>query len=168
MFDSHELMFMNGMTRITANTTRTNSSPHYIIPDFPPSRFFQILPGYHGRAAGSAGGRLERVTMATFAQWVSGARPQTLPAALAPVAAGTGAAAALGGADPLRALLALTVALALQIGVNYANDYSDGIRGTTATGSAPSASPDPWRPAQAPSWPRPAPPSPWRPWPDAA
>lgn len=68
--------------------------------------------------------------MATFAQWMTGARPQTLPAALAPVAAGTGAAAALHGADPFRALLALVVALALQVGVNYANDYSDGIRGT--------------------------------------
>ncbi|UJX42074.1 1,4-dihydroxy-2-naphthoate polyprenyltransferase [Desulfovibrio sp. JY] len=68
--------------------------------------------------------------MATFSQWLTAARPQTLPAALAPVAAGTGAAAALDGAHVLRALLALVVALALQIGVNYANDYSDGIRGT--------------------------------------
>jgi 1,4-dihydroxy-2-naphthoate polyprenyltransferase len=68
--------------------------------------------------------------MATAAQWISGARPSTLPAALAPVAAGTGAAAALHGADGARAALALVVALALQIGVNYANDYSDGVRGT--------------------------------------
>jgi 1,4-dihydroxy-2-naphthoate polyprenyltransferase len=68
--------------------------------------------------------------MASAAQWVSGARPRTLPAALSPVLAGTGAAAALDAAHPGRALLALTVALALQIGVNYANDYSDGIRGT--------------------------------------
>ncbi len=68
--------------------------------------------------------------MATLAQWITGARPHTLPAALAPVAAGTGAAAALDGANPLRAALALLVALAFQIGVNYANDYSDGIRGT--------------------------------------
>lgn len=63
-------------------------------------------------------------------QWMLGARPWTLPAAVAPVAAGTGAAAALGGAHVLRGTLALVVALALQIGVNYANDYSDGIRGT--------------------------------------
>ncbi|BDU74115.1 1,4-dihydroxy-2-naphthoate polyprenyltransferase [Mesoterricola silvestris] len=70
--------------------------------------------------------------MATAAQWVSGARPFTLPAAMAPVAAGTGAAAALDGASAPRALLALAVALALQIGVNFANDYSDGIRGTDA------------------------------------
>jgi 1,4-dihydroxy-2-naphthoate polyprenyltransferase len=68
--------------------------------------------------------------MTTTAQWITGARPRTLPAALAPVAAGTGAAAALDGARPGRALLALVVALALQVGVNYANDYSDGIRGT--------------------------------------
>ncbi|WP_459645113.1 1,4-dihydroxy-2-naphthoate polyprenyltransferase [Kineococcus sp. NUM-3379] len=63
---------------------------------------------------------------------MAGARPRTLPAALAPVAAGTGAAAALGGAHAGRALLALAVSLALQVGVNYANDYSDGIRGTDA------------------------------------
>lgn len=68
--------------------------------------------------------------MATIGQWVEGARPRTLPAALAPVFAGTGAAAAVGGASLPRALLALLVALSLQIGVNYANDYSDGIRGT--------------------------------------
>jgi 1,4-dihydroxy-2-naphthoate polyprenyltransferase len=68
--------------------------------------------------------------MATPAQWVAGARPRTLPAALAPVLVGTGTAAALDGFRPLPALLALVVALALQIGVNYANDYSDGRRGT--------------------------------------
>ena len=70
--------------------------------------------------------------MATPAQWVAGARPRTLPAALAPVLVGTGAAAALDGFRPLPALLALVVALALQIAVNYANDYSDGTRGTDA------------------------------------
>ncbi|HEX8495762.1 MAG TPA: 1,4-dihydroxy-2-naphthoate polyprenyltransferase, partial [Actinomycetales bacterium] len=68
--------------------------------------------------------------MATAGQWLEGARPRTLPAAVAPVAAGTGAAAALGGAGWGRALLALVVSLALQVGVNYANDYSDGVRGT--------------------------------------
>ncbi|GLC62363.1 hypothetical protein PLESTB_001875000 [Pleodorina starrii] len=50
--------------------------------------------------------------------------------ALAPVVAGSAAAQALHSFDPVRALLALLVALLLQIGVNYANDYSDGIRGT--------------------------------------
>lgn len=70
--------------------------------------------------------------MVSAADWVAGARPRTLPAAVAPVAVGTGAAAAAGGAAAGRALLALVVALALQVGVNYANDYSDGIRGTDA------------------------------------
>lgn len=70
--------------------------------------------------------------MTTGAQWLEGARPRTLPAAVAPVAAGTGAATALSGLHPGRALLALAVALALQVGVNYANDYSDGVRGTDA------------------------------------
>lgn len=68
--------------------------------------------------------------MATFGQWVSGARPRTLPNGLAPVIAGTGAAAALHSAVWWKALLALVVAMGMQIGVNYANDYSDGIRGT--------------------------------------
>ena len=70
--------------------------------------------------------------MATLSQWVQGARPKTLPAAVAPVLVGTGAAAALGRFDPADALLALLVSVALQVGVNYANDYSDGIRGTDA------------------------------------
>ncbi|BCO64638.1 1,4-dihydroxy-2-naphthoate polyprenyltransferase [Mycobacterium intracellulare] len=68
--------------------------------------------------------------MANLGQWVSGARPRTLPNAVAPVVAGTGAAAWLGSAVWWKALLALAVALALTVGVNYANDYSDGIRGT--------------------------------------
>ena len=58
------------------------------------------------------------------------ARPRTLPAALALLLVGTGPAALLESFRPLRALLALVVALALQVGVNYANDYSDGVRGT--------------------------------------
>jgi 1,4-dihydroxy-2-naphthoate polyprenyltransferase len=64
------------------------------------------------------------------AQWLAGARPRTLPAAVAPVLAGTGVAAYADAAVPGKALLALVVALALQVGVNYANDYSDGVRGT--------------------------------------
>src|SRR6201981_14257 len=68
--------------------------------------------------------------VASFAQWISGARPRTLPNAGAPVLAGTGAAAWLHSAVWWKALLALAVAVALIIGVNYANDYSDGIRGT--------------------------------------
>ncbi|WP_433659772.1 1,4-dihydroxy-2-naphthoate polyprenyltransferase [Nocardia sp. CA-128927] len=68
--------------------------------------------------------------MATAAQWIEGARPRTLPNAIAPVLAGTGAAASLDGAVWWKAVLALLVSLALIIGVNFANDYSDGIRGT--------------------------------------
>jgi 1,4-dihydroxy-2-naphthoate octaprenyltransferase len=68
----------------------------------------------------------------TVGQWVEGARPRTLPAAVAPVLVGTGAAAAAGGFHLGRALLALLVSLALQVAVNYANDYSDGVRGTDA------------------------------------
>ena len=61
-------------------------------------------------------------------KWIIGARPRTLPAAVAPVAVATALAAS--DASALPALLALLVSLTLQIGVNYANDYSDGIRGT--------------------------------------
>ncbi len=70
--------------------------------------------------------------MASAAHWVAGARPRTLPAAISPVLAGTGVAAYDDEAVWWKALLALVVALALQVGVNYANDYSDGIRGTDA------------------------------------
>jgi 1,4-dihydroxy-2-naphthoate octaprenyltransferase len=66
--------------------------------------------------------------MSSISKWVAGARPRTLPAAIAPVLVATAYAAT--DWDPLRALSALLVSLALQIGVNYANDYSDGIRGT--------------------------------------
>ncbi|GAA5144958.1 1,4-dihydroxy-2-naphthoate polyprenyltransferase [Nocardioides marinquilinus] len=66
----------------------------------------------------------------TAAQWVQGARPRTLPAAVAPVLAGTGIAVHEGEAVWWKALLALVVSLALQVAVNYANDYSDGVRGT--------------------------------------
>jgi 1,4-dihydroxy-2-naphthoate octaprenyltransferase len=63
-------------------------------------------------------------------KWILGARPRTLPAAIAPVVVAT----ALVGADfnLLRAALALKVAVWLQIGVNFANDYSDGVKGTDA------------------------------------
>ena len=61
-------------------------------------------------------------------KWIIGARPRTLPAAIAPVLVATAFAGS--NWEPIRALSALLVSLALQIGVNYANDYSDGIRGT--------------------------------------
>lgn len=68
--------------------------------------------------------------VATVTQWIEGARPRTLPNAIAPVVAGTGAAVHLGDVTWWKAGLALVVALALIVGVNFANDYSDGIRGT--------------------------------------
>ncbi len=68
--------------------------------------------------------------MATVNDWLEGARIRTLPAAVSPVLVGTGIAVMEGGASWVRALLAGAVALLLQIGVNFANDYSDGVRGT--------------------------------------
>jgi 1,4-dihydroxy-2-naphthoate polyprenyltransferase len=66
------------------------------------------------------------------ADWRAGARPRTLPLALAPVVLGAGSAQWAGSFDLVLFLLCVVVALALQVGVNYANDYSDGIRGTDA------------------------------------
>ena len=81
--------------------------------------------------------RATMTPVASFAQWVEGARPRTLPNAIAPVIAGTGAAAWLHAAVWWKALLALGVAVAMIIGVNYANDYSDGIRGTDDVRAGP-------------------------------
>jgi 1,4-dihydroxy-2-naphthoate polyprenyltransferase len=75
--------------------------------------------------------------VASLAQWIEGARPRTLPNAVSPVIAGTGAAAWLDAAVWWKALLALLVSLALIVGVNYANDYSDGVRGTDDVRSGP-------------------------------
>jgi 1,4-dihydroxy-2-naphthoate octaprenyltransferase len=82
-------------------------------------------------------GHATMTPVASFAQWVEGARPRTLPNAIAPVIAGTGAAAWLHAACWWKALLALLVAVAMIIGVNYANDYSDGIRGTDDVRAGP-------------------------------
>jgi len=68
--------------------------------------------------------------VADLKAWVAGARPRTLPAAIVPVVVGSGIAFGYHRFSGWRAALALLVALALQVGVNYANDYSDGIRGT--------------------------------------
>jgi len=68
--------------------------------------------------------------MATVTQWVEGTRPRTLPNSIAPVLVGAGAAQNIDGFSLAMSLLALVVSIALQIGVNFANDYSDGIRGT--------------------------------------
>jgi 1,4-dihydroxy-2-naphthoate octaprenyltransferase len=70
--------------------------------------------------------------MATTSQWVAGARPRTLPAAVSPVLAGTAVAGWVHGEVWWKAVLAMAVSLLLQVGVNYANDYSDGVRGTDA------------------------------------
>ncbi|MCW2887998.1 MAG: 1,4-dihydroxy-2-naphthoateoctaprenyltransferase [Streptosporangiaceae bacterium] len=68
--------------------------------------------------------------MASLSQWIAGSRPRTLPTSVVPVIVGTGVAIGEGHAVWWRAALAAFVALALQVGVNYANDYSDGVRGT--------------------------------------
>ncbi len=68
--------------------------------------------------------------MTTRDQWIQGARPRTLPAAVAPVLVGSAIAYFEQGFRFGIALLALVVALSFQVGVNYSNDYSDGIRGT--------------------------------------
>jgi 1,4-dihydroxy-2-naphthoate octaprenyltransferase len=68
--------------------------------------------------------------VATVAEWIEGARPRTLPTMVSPVLIGCGATIGGNAFGPVRGLLALVVAVALGIGVNYANDYSDGIRGT--------------------------------------
>jgi len=75
--------------------------------------------------------------VASTGEWIQGARPRTLPAAVSPVLVGTGAALGAGAGSAPRALLAAVVALALQVGVNYANDYSDGVRGTDAVRVGP-------------------------------
>jgi 1,4-dihydroxy-2-naphthoate octaprenyltransferase len=68
--------------------------------------------------------------VASLPQWVAGARPRTLPNSIVPVLVGTGIAIGFGHAIWWRAVFALLVSILLQVGVNYANDYSDGIRGT--------------------------------------
>ncbi|MDQ1420998.1 MAG: 1,4-dihydroxy-2-naphthoate polyprenyltransferase, partial [Acidimicrobiaceae bacterium] len=70
-------------------------------------------------------------------RWVAGARPRTLPASVIPVAVGTAVAVAQGEAIWWRAAAALVVSVAIQVGTNYANDYSDGKRGTDAVRVGP-------------------------------
>jgi len=72
--------------------------------------------------------------VANAREWLAGTRPRTLPAAVVPVLIGSGVAAGYGKFSLWRAALALLVALALQVGVNFANDYSDGVRGSDSTG----------------------------------
>lgn len=70
-------------------------------------------------------------------KWLLGARPKTLGAAIAPVIVGTAIAAPVGELSLLNGALALIVGLAMQVGVNYANDYSDGIKGSDAVRVGP-------------------------------
>ena len=86
------------------------------------------------KRGGRPGGRpgAQRPRRVTPGDWIGGARLRTLPLGVAPVALGTGVARANGSWDLPLALLCLAIAVFLQIGVNYANDYSDGIRGTDA------------------------------------
>ena len=88
-----------------------------------------------GAKSGRPGGRppgVAPVHKATAGDWIAGARLRTIPLAIAPVALGTATAYTLGDGEWhwVRALLCLAVAIFLQIAVNYANDYSDGVRGT--------------------------------------
>src|SRR5687767_4733928 len=66
--------------------------------------------------------------------WLAGARPRTLPAAIVAVLVGTACVTGEGSVSAPRAVAAGIVALALQVGTNYANDYSDGVRGTDDPG----------------------------------
>jgi 1,4-dihydroxy-2-naphthoate octaprenyltransferase len=75
--------------------------------------------------------------MTTARLWYQGARPKTLGAAISPVIVGTAAGTLDGPLNLPRAAAAAVVALSLQIGVNYANDYSDGVRGTDAERRGP-------------------------------
>ena len=97
-----------------------------------PQRIPQKTPPIPPKAKVRTAGKLAAAKPATLGAWISGARPMTLVLAVVPVALGTAAAAQemVHWYDHwVRALLALAVAVFLQIGVNYANDYSDGRRG---------------------------------------
>jgi len=88
-----------------------------------------------GHPAGRTKARIRPVAVkpVTLGDWVGASRPRTLPLAIAPVAIGTGAATLVDGLFHWAlALACLAVAVLLQIGVNFANDYSDGVRGTDA------------------------------------
>jgi len=101
----------------------------------PPQPTASKKAGTSGRPGGRPPG-VAPVRKASFGDWVGGARLQTLPLAIAPVALGAASAYVIGHEDGgvgwhwLRALACLAVAVFLQIGVNFANDYSDGVRGT--------------------------------------
>lgn len=88
--------------------------------------------------AAAASGNPAKVRPATARDWISGARLRTLSLSIAPVAMGTAVAYYTLGYNLAIALLCLAVAIFMQIGVNFANDYSDGVRGTDALRVGPS------------------------------
>jgi 1,4-dihydroxy-2-naphthoate polyprenyltransferase len=103
-------------------------TPPYAPPGPPP--LSRLLPLLH----------VARERKVNFSLWFLGARPRTLGAAFSPVLVGTAVASRYGSVVWWRAGLALVVALALQVGVNYANDYSDGVRGVDAERLVPAPS----------------------------
>lgn len=84
------------------------------------------------RPSAARSGNPAAASRATWREWLAGARLRTLSLAVAPVALGTAVAHVNGGVDVPVAILCLAVAVLLQVGVNFANDYSDGVRGTDA------------------------------------
>ena len=114
---------------------RPGAKPAKSVPPAPKTGSAGPVAKNAGRPGSPAGRppKAKAIPKATAADWVGGARLRTLPLAVGPVAIGTGAAYLYDHSEGwhwVRALLCLAVAVGLQIGVNYANDYSDGIRGT--------------------------------------
>ena len=114
------------------------------MPDAKKTKPTATTPAKKSGKSGRPGGRppgVAQVKKAGAAEWIGGARLRTLPLAVAPVLLGTATAYQFDNDEGwhwVRALLCLAVALALQIAVNYANDYSDGIRGTDKNRVGPS------------------------------
>ena len=114
------------------------------MPDAKKTTPTAATPAKKSGKSGRPGGRppgVAQVKKAGAAEWIGGARLRTLPLAVAPVLLGTATAYQFDNDEGwhwVRALLCLAVALALQIAVNYANDYSDGIRGTDKNRVGPS------------------------------
>jgi len=114
------------------------------VPDAKKTTPTAATPAKKSGKSGRPGGRppgVAQVKKAGAAEWIGGARLRTLPLAVAPVLLGTATAYQFDNDEGwhwVRALLCLAVALALQIAVNYANDYSDGIRGTDKNRVGPS------------------------------
>jgi 1,4-dihydroxy-2-naphthoate octaprenyltransferase len=120
--------------RIDPNRVQRNQVPARLEDDVRIPREARATGPARGARSGKPGGRpptAAKVRKATGRDWIAGARLRTLPLSIAPVALGTAAAhTAIAPWAWWRIALALAVAVCLQIGVNYANDYSDGVRGT--------------------------------------